>query len=141
MKRLTDQDKDGKRYGLPEEDEEIEEGGRRPIIIRDFVRSNVDYWVREARKHWDKQEPVITFICAWIAFNDCYGLFWNNLRRQLSHEGKKAKFPCLFGFDYCEDLAGNVPGHVQIATFINKGTENPAFTLFWESFKARKGGS
>ena len=30
-----------------------------------------------------------------------------------------------------------MPDHVQIATFINKGKENPEFDSIWESFVAR----
>ena len=117
------------------------EEGRNPIIIRGFVKSNVEYWVQEAQKHWNNKEPVISFICAWIAFDYCYSLFWTNLLKQPRGSSRNLQFPCLFGFDYWEATERYVPDHVQIATFINKGTEPPAFTLFWEAFKAWKGGS
>lgn len=108
-----------------------------PIILHQFLRPNVDYWVQEAQKHRDNEEPVISFICAWIAFNYCYSLFWTNLLKQRKRPGKNLEFPCLFGFDYWQDTERYVPDQVQIATFINKGKENPEFDSIWESFKAR----
>ena len=117
------------------------EEGRNPIIIRDFVRSNVECWGQEAQNHWDNEQPIQAFICAWIAFNYYYALFWTNLRRQLGREGKRIRFPYLFGHGYHKDIAGYVQDQVPIATFINRGSHNPAFDSFWKSFVALKADS
>ena len=69
-----------------------------PIIMHQFVRPSVDYWLQEAQKHKDNEEPVISFICAWIAFNYCYSLFWTKCTQTDERPAQKSPVSLPFWF-------------------------------------------
>jgi len=116
------------------------------IIVRDFVYEQVKWWIEQAKKHWENNEPALSFICAWVVFDHCYSLFARvyidalRLRKKTSIE--------------LEDLRGRVqrvyfppnrpkkeegyyiPDHLEIALFVGK--KNSGFQEFWDYFRKKQ---
>jgi len=136
MPRLTDHEKLSKRYGGPAK-EEMEADTGKPIKMPTFIYSNVEWWVDQAQVHLSNGQPMLSFICAWIAFNHCYGLSWAYRFREWSEKRPRVTLTNLSGAAFTHDFGEYVSDNVQIASFVGK--QNPGFGTFWKDFVATKG--
>lgn len=134
MTRLKNEEKQLEGIGHPETSEQLEPAAaRRPIFIHHFLDSNVQWWITQARLHWQNNDPMLSFICSWIAFNHCYGLLWSNRRRTLKGEGKKAVRLYSLSDQLLEvGIFEHVSDSIKIALFI--GEQNHGFPEFWKAF-------